>query len=91
MVPKEGKRSNSGQIPEVVPVPKQGGTDTAQQKKNGTGIGASGTGTAQQNAIGTGTDQSDTGTVVSKMPRFDSFSYLSLNSCTDSIGTLLND
>ena len=57
MVPKEGKRSNSGQIPEVVPVPKQGGTGTAQHKPNGTGTDTSGTGTAQQNAICTGTAQ----------------------------------
>ena len=60
MVPKEGKRSNSGKILEVVPVLKQGGT---------------------------GTDQSGTGTEVSKMPRLCSFAYLSLNSCTDNIGT----
>ena len=69
MVPKEGKRSNSGQIPEVVPVPKQGGTDTTQQKPIGIGTDTSGTGTAQQNQIGTGTDQSGTGTAVPKMPR----------------------
>ena len=74
MVPKEGKRSKSGQIPEVVPVPKQGGTGTPpNQKLIGTGTDASGTGTAHQNQIGTGTDQSCTGTVVPKMPRLCSF------------------
>ena len=73
MVPKVAKRSNSGQIPEVVPVPKQGGTGTAQQKPNGTDTDTSGTGTTQQNAIGTGTDQSGTGTTVPKMPRLCSF------------------
>ena len=69
MVPKEGKKSKSGQIPEVVPVPKQGGTGTAQQKPNSTGTDTSITGIVQQNAISTGTDQSGTGTAVSKMPR----------------------
>ena len=56
------KRSKSGQKSKVVPVPKQGGTGTTQQKPIGTGtacpIGTgtdtSGIGTAQQNQIGTG-------------------------------------
>ena len=87
MVPKKGKRSNSGQIPEVVPVPKQGGTGTTKLKPIGTGTDTSDTGTAQQNQIGTGTNQSGTGIEVSKMPRLCSFAYLSLNSCTDNIGT----
>ena len=70
MVPKEGKRSNSGQNHEVVPVPKQGGTDTTQHNPIGTGTGASGIGTTIQNVYGTGTEQSGTGTTMSKMPRF---------------------
>ena len=63
------KRSNSGQKSEVVPLPKQGGTGTTQQKPIGTGSDTSSTGTAHQNQIGTGTDQSGTDTVVPKMPR----------------------
>ena len=77
MVPKEGKISNSGQNHEVVPLPKQGGTDTTQHNPidtgtgaSGTGTGASGTGTTIQNVYGTGTEQSGTGTTMSKMPRF---------------------
>ena len=42
---KEGKRNNSGQNHEVVPVPKQGGTGTTQQNPIGTGTDTSGTGT----------------------------------------------
>ena len=45
MVPKEGKRSNSGQNHEVVPVPKQGGTGTTIQNPSGTNTDPSGTGT----------------------------------------------
>ena len=59
--------------------------EAVQEPKQG------GTGTTQQKPIGTGTDTSGTGTIVSKMPRLCSFAYLSLNSCTDSIRTLLND
>ena len=66
---KKAKRSNSGQKSEVVPVSKQGGISTTQQKPIGTGTGTSDVGTAQQNQIGTGTDQSGTGTAVPKMPR----------------------
>ena len=62
MVPKEGKRSNSGQK-------FRGGTGNPIQKPISTGTDASGTGTAHQNQIGTGTDQSGTGTAVPKMPR----------------------
>ena len=45
LVPKESKRSNSGQNHEVVPVPKQGGTGTTQQNLIGTGTEQSGTDT----------------------------------------------
>ena len=76
---------------EAVLVPKQGGTGTTIQKLIGTGTDTSGTGTTQQNQIGTGTEQSGIGTTVSKMPRLCSFAILSLNSCTDSIRTLMND
>ena len=62
-----------------------------QQKPNCTGIGPSCSGTPQQNATCTGTGQSCTGTVVPKMSRIVYFAYLSLNSHTDCIGTLLND
>ena len=62
---------------EVVPVPKQGGTDTTIQKPIGTGTNTSGTGTTIQNVYGTGTkqsgtdtEQSGTGTTLPKMPRF---------------------
>ena len=47
LLTKVEKRSNSGQIPEVVPVSKQSGTGTAHQKPIGTGTDPSGTGTAQ--------------------------------------------
>ena len=76
----------------------RGGPGTTQHKPIGTGtitsgigINTSGTGTTLQNVFGTGTEQSGTSTTVSKMPRLCSFAYLSLNSCTDSIGTLMND
>ena len=42
---KEGKRSNYGQIPEVVPVPKQGGAGTPIHEPIGTGTDTSGTDT----------------------------------------------
>ena len=76
---------------EVVPVPKQGGTGITQQKPIGTDTDTSGTDTTQHNQINTGTEQSGIGTTVSKMPRLCSFAYLSLNSYSVSIGTLLND
>ena len=66
LVPKVAKRSNSGQIPEVVPVPKQSCTGTAHQRLIGAGTDPSGTSTAQQNAI-------DTDTAMPKMPRLCSF------------------
>ena len=49
------------------------------------------TGTPQQNATCTGTGQRCTGIGVPKMPRMLYFHILSLNSCTVSMGTLLND
>ena len=73
MIPKEGKRSNSGQNHEVLPVPKQGGTGTTIQNTTGIGTDTSGIGTTMQNMFGTGTKQSGTGTTVSKLPRFGSF------------------
>ena len=88
---KRAKRNNSGQNHEVVPVPKQGGTGTTIQNLIGTGTNTSGTGTTLQNVFGTDTKQSGTGTTASKMPRFCSFAYLSPNSYTVSMGTLLND
>ena len=91
MVPKRAKSANSGQNHEVVLVPKQGGTGTTQQNPFGTGTKTSGTGTTMHNVFGTGTKHSGTGTTVSKNPDFCSFVYLSPNSHTDSIGTLLND
>ena len=90
-MPKDAKLAFMGKNFEAVRVPKQGDTDTTQQKSIGTGTDTSSIGTTQQNQIGTGTEQSGTGTTVSKMPRLCSFAYLSLNSCIDSIGTLLND
>ena len=71
-------------ISEVVPVPKQSCTGTAQQNaistgtdQSGTGTDQSGTGTDQSGTgtdqSGTGTDQSSTGTVVPKMLRLCSF------------------
>ena len=50
----------------------------------GTGTKISGTGTTIQNVF-------STGTTVSKSPYFCSFAYLSLNSYTVSMGTLIND
>ena len=47
LLTKVAKRSNSGQIPEVVPVSKQSGTGTAHQKPIGTGTDPSGTGISQ--------------------------------------------
>ena len=58
------KETFMGKNFEAVPVPKQGGTGTTQQKPIGTG-----TDTPLQNAFGTGTEQSGTGTTASKMPR----------------------
>ena len=91
MVPKRAKSANSGQNHEVVPIPKQSGTGTTQQNPFGTDTKTSGTGTTIQNVFGTGTKHSGTGTIVSKSPDFCSFAYLSPNSYTVSMGTLLND
>ena len=66
---KREKEAFLGKNPEVVPVPKQGGTGTTQQNPIGTGTGASGTGTTIQNVYGTSTEQSGTGTTLPKMPR----------------------
>ena len=69
---KRAKGTILGKICKAVPVPKQGGIGTTQQKPISTGTGTSGTSTTQQNQIGIGTDQSGligTGTVVPKMPR----------------------
>ena len=100
MVPKRAKSSISGQNHEVVPVPKQGGTGTTIQNPFGTGTTiqnpfgtgtkTSSTGTTIQNVFSTGTKHSGTGTIVSKSPDFCSFAYLSPNSYTVSIGTLIN-
>ena len=90
MVPKRAKSSISGQNHEVVPVPKQGGTGTTIQNPFGTGTMTSGTSTTIQNVFGTGTKHSGIDTIVSKSPDFCSFAYLSPNSYTVSIGTLIN-
>ena len=67
------------------------GTGTTIQNPFGTGTNTSGTGTTMQNVFGTGTKHSGTGTIVSKSPDFCSFEYLSPNSYTVSMGTLIND
>ena len=69
----------------------RGGTGTTIQNPFGTGTNTSGTGTTIQNVFVTGTKHSGTGTTVSKSPDFGHFVYLSPNSYTVSMGTLLND
>ena len=62
----------------------RGGTGTTIQNPFGTGTNTSGTSTTIKNVFGTGT-------TVSKSPDFCHFVYLSPNSYTVSMGTLLND
>ena len=69
----------------------RGGTGTTIQNPFGTGTKTSGTGTTIQNVFGTGTKHSGTDTTVSKSPYFCNFAYLSPNSYTDIMGTLIND
>ena len=63
------KETFMGKNFKAVPVPKQGGTSTTQQKPIGTSIDTRSTGTPLQNAFGTSTEQSGTGTTASKIPR----------------------
>ena len=67
----------------LVPVLKVS-TSTNGQKQSGTG-------THLQKGVGTGTNQSGTGIDASNSPNFCILVLLSLNSYSDSIGTLIND
>ena len=75
---KSGKRSNSGQIPEALSVPKQSCTGTAQQNATCTSTSQRCIDTAQQNATCTGTGQSCTDTAVPKMSRIVYFCIIKL-------------
>ena len=84
LVPKEGKKQHLWAKP-------RGGTGTTIQNPIGTGTKTSGTDTTIQNVFGTGTKHSGTGTIVSKSLDIFSFAYLSPNSYTVSMGTLINE
>ena len=85
------KFSISGQNCNSVPIPNRGDTGTHRQRQSGTGTNQSCTGTFHQKGVGTGTDPSGTGPNASSSPDICVLAFLSLNSYTDGIGTLIND